>query len=137
MSQETHPIANLTNEALQALLKRAIRDTLILGLIPALVLLFASGWRDAAMMAVGVLISAASILEWQRLIRLINAKMDNKKTPRGTLLVVTFFVLRLTVFAGSIYVSLKCFQGSLIALLCGLGLAVLAMAWEAIRLLRD
>jgi len=137
MNQETHPIANLTNEALQALLKRAIRDTLILGLIPALVLLFASGWRDAAMMAVGVLISAASILEWQRLIRLINAKMDNKKTPRGTLLVVTFFVLRLTVFAGSIYVSLKCFQGSLIALLCGLGLAVLAMAWEAIRLLRD
>ena len=137
MNQETHPIANLTNEALQALLKRAIRDTLILGLIPALVLLFASGWRDAAMMAVGVLISAASILEWQRLIRLINAKMDNKKTPRGTLLVVTFFVLRLTVFAGSIYVSLKCFQGSVVALLCGLGLALLTTAWEALKLLRD
>jgi hypothetical protein len=137
MNQETHPIANLTNEALQALLKRAIRDTLILGLIPALVLLFASGWRDAAMMAVGVLISAASILEWQRLIRLINAKMDNKKTPRGTLLVVTFFVLRLTVFAGSIYVSLKCFQGSVVALLCGLGLAFVTTAWEALKLLRD
>jgi len=136
MNQETHPIANLTNEALQALLKRAIRDTLILGLIPALVLLFASGWRDAAMMAVGVLISAASILEWQRLIRLINAKMDNKKTPRGTLLVVTFFVLRLTVFAGSIYVSLKCFQGSVVAL-CGLGLAFVTTAWEALKLLRD
>ena len=137
MNQETHPIANLTNEALQALLMRAIRDTLILGLIPALVLLFASGWRDAAMMAVGVLISAASILEWQRLIRLINAKMDNKKTPRGTLLVVTFFVLRLTVFAGSIYVSLKCFQGSVVALLCGLGLAFVTTAWEALKLLRD
>ena len=137
MNQETHPIANLTNEALQALLKRAIRDTLILGLIPALVLLFASGWRDAAMMAVGVLISAASILEWQRLIRLINAKMDNKKTPRGTLLVVTFFVLRLTVFAGTIYVSLKCFQGSVVALLCGLGLAFVTTAWEALKLLRD
>ena len=137
MNQETHPIANLTNEALQALLKRAIRDTLILGLIPALVLLFASGWRDAAMLAVGAAISAASILEWQRLIRLINAKMDNKKTPRGTLLVVTFFVLRLTVFAGSIYVSLKCFQGSVVALLCGLGLAFVTTAWEALKLLRD
>ena len=137
MNQETHPIANLTNEALQALLKRAIRDTLILGLIPALVLLFASGWRDAAMMAVGVLISAASILEWQWLIRLINAKMDNKKTPGSAFLIVAFAVLRLTVFAGAIYVSLKCFQGSVVALLCGLGLALLTTAWEALKLLRD
>ena len=48
-----------------------------------------------------------------------------------------FFVLRLTIFAGVIYGSLKCFQGSVVALLCGLGLAVLAMGWEALRLLRD
>ena len=137
MTQETHPIISLTDEALQGLLMRAIRDTLILGLIPALVLLFVSGWRDAAMMAVGVLISAASILEWQRLIRLINAKMDRQKAPGSTPLVVVFFVLRLTVFAGAIYVSLKCFQGSVMALLCGLGLAFLTTAWEALKLLRD
>jgi hypothetical protein len=137
MTQETHPIASLTDEALQGLLRRAIRDTLILGLVPALVLLFVSGWRDAAMMSVGAAISAASILEWQRLIRLINAKMDNKKTPGSALLVVTFFVLRLTVFAGAIYVSLKCFRGSVVALLCGLGLAFLTAAWEALKLLRD
>jgi hypothetical protein len=137
MTEETHPIVNLTDEALEALLKRAIRDTLLLGLIPALVLLFASGWRDAAMLAVGAAISAASITEWQRLIRLINAKLDKQKTPRSALLVVTFFVLRLTVFAGAIYGSLKCFHGSVVALLCGLGLAVVAMAWEALRLLKD
>jgi hypothetical protein len=132
-----HPIVGLTDVALEALLKRAIRDTLVLGLIPSVILLIASGWRNAAMMAVGALISAASILEWQRLIRLINAKMDNQKTPRSALVVVTFFVLRLTVFAGVIYGSLKCFQGSVVALLCGLGLAVLATAWEALRLLKD
>jgi hypothetical protein len=137
MTEETHPIVNLTDEALEALLKRAIRDTLLLGLIPALVLLFVSGWRDAAMLAVGAAISAASITEWQRLIRLINAKLDKQKTPRSALLVVTFFVLRLTVFAGAIYGSLKCFHGSVVALLCGLGLAVVAMAWEALRLLKD
>jgi hypothetical protein len=51
--------------------------------------------------------------------------------------VVTLFVLRLTVFAGVIYGSLKCFRGSVIALLCGLGLALVTMAWEALRLLRD
>ena len=137
MTEDAHPLVELTDEALQALLRRAVRDTLILGLLPALMLLIASGWRDAAMLAVGALISAASILEWQRLIRLINAKLDQKKTPRSALLVVGFFVLRLTVFAGAIYASLKCFQGSVVALLCGLGLAVVAMAWEALRLLKD
>ena len=136
-TQDTHPIAGLTDEALQALLKRAIRVTLILGLIVSLVLLAASGWRNAAMFATGSVISAASILEWQRLIRLFNAKLDQKKTPKGAATVVGFFLLRLIIFAAAIYGSLKCFQGSAIALLCGLGLAVVAMAWEALRLLKD
>jgi O-antigen/teichoic acid export membrane protein len=137
MSDETHPLVGLTDAALEALLKRAMRVTLILGLISTLVLLVVSGWRTAAMLAVGALISAASILEWQRLIRLINAKLDKQKTPRSAALVVTLFLLRLLVFAAAIYGSLKCFQGSVVALLCGLGLAVLATAWEALRLLKD
>jgi hypothetical protein len=137
MTESPHPVVGLTDEALQALLKRAMLITLLLGLISTIVLLIASGWRNAAMLAVGALISAASVTEWQRLIRLINAKLDNQKTPRGAALVVGFFVLRLVIFAGVIYVSLKCFQGSAVALLCGLGLAVIAMAWEALRLLRD
>jgi hypothetical protein len=137
MSEETHPLADLSDAALEALLLRAIRDTLILGLIPAVVLLIASGWRDAAMLTVGAAISAASILEWQRLVRLINAKLDNKKSPRSTAAVVVFFVLRLTVFGGAIYGSLRCFHGSVVALLCGLGLALVATAYEALRLLRE
>jgi len=137
MTETSHPIVGLTDEALQALLKRAMLITLVLGLISAGALWIASGWRNAAMLAVGTLISAASVMEWQRLVRLINAKLDSQKTPRGAVLVVTFFMLRLIVFAAAIYVSLKCFQGSAIALLCGLGLAVIAIAWEALRLLRD
>jgi hypothetical protein len=137
MTETSHPIVGLTDEALQALLKRAMLITLVLGLISAGALWIASGWRNAAMLAVGTLISAASVMEWQRLVRLINAKLDSQKTPRGAVLVVTFFMLRLILFAGVIYVSLKCFQGSAIALLCGLGLAVIAIAWEALRLLRD
>jgi hypothetical protein len=137
MTDETSPIAALTDEALQALLKRAIRDTLILGLIATLILLFASGWRNAAMLAVGAIISAASILEWQRLIRLFNDRLDQKKTPKGAATVVVFFMIRLAIFAAALYGSLKCFQGSAIALLCGLGLAMIAMAWEALRLLKD
>jgi uncharacterized membrane protein len=137
MTESSHPLIGLTDEALQSLLKRAMLVTLGLGLISSVVLLIASGWRNAAMLGVGALISAASVLEWQRLVRLINAKLDKQQTPRGAAVVAAFFVLRLMVFAGAIYVSLKCFQGSPVALLCGLGLAVVAIGWEALRLLRD
>lgn len=137
MTNETSPVEGLTDQALQALFKRAIRDTVILGLIATLILLFASGWRNASMFAVGATISAASILEWQRLIRLLNDRLDQAKTSRGAGPVVVFFMIRLAVFAAAIYGSLKCFQGSAIALLCGLGLAMIAMAWEALRLLKD
>lgn len=137
LSPDIHPVANLTDAALAAMLKRAMRVTLILGVIPAAILWIASGWRNAAMLATGTAISAASIFEWQRLIRLFNARMDQEKTPRGAVTVVTLFLLRLLIFAGAIYGSLKCFQGSVFALLCGLALAVVAIAWEAIRLLRD
>jgi hypothetical protein len=137
MNQDTHPIVDLSDEALQALLQRAMRNSLILGLVASLAVLIGSGWRNGAMLLSGALISAASIWEWQRLVRVINAKLDNQQTPRSTVAVIVFFVLRLTVFAGVIYVSLRCFQGSVVSLLCGLGLAVLAVGWEAFRLLRN
>ena len=137
MNQQTHPIADIRIEDLDAMLKRAFRNALILGGIACIVVLVGAGWRNAAMLAVGTAISAASVLEWQRLIRVINARMDEQKTAASTPVVVLFFVLRLTIFAAVIYVSLKCFHGSVTALLCGLCLAVLTIGWEAIRLLRD
>jgi hypothetical protein len=137
MTEETHPLAGLTDAGLEALLQRAIRITLVLGVLASLALWKASGWRNAAMLAVGTAISAASILEWQRLIRFLNAQLDRKQVPRGAAVAVLFFLLRLILFAGAIYGSLKCFRGSVAALLCGLGLAVLAMVWEAVRLLRN
>ncbi len=137
MTEQTHPIAGLTDAALSAMLKRAIRMTLILGVLAAVILWIASGWRDAGMLAVGAILSAFSILEWQRLIKLFNAKLDQQQTPRGATLVVSLFLLRLLIFAAAIYGSLKCLRGSAIALLCGLALALFAMGWEALRLLRD
>ena len=137
MTQETHPIVDITFADLDAMLHRALRNTLVLGVVGALAVWIGAGWRSAAMLLVGALISAASIWEWQRLVRLINARLEKQRTPASTPVVVLFFVLRLTVFAGVIYGSLKCFQGSVAALLFGLGLAVLAIGWEAIRLMRD
>jgi uncharacterized membrane protein len=137
MTQETHPIVDLTQADLDAMLQRALRNTLILGIVASLIVWIGGGWRSAAMLGTGTLISAVSIWEWQRLIRVINARLDKQKTPASAPVVVLFFVLRLTVFAGVIYGSLKCFHGSIVALLFGLSLAVLAIVWEAIRLLRE
>ena len=137
MTEETHPVLGLTEESLNALLKRAIRNTVILGLAPALVLLITSGWRDAAMLLTGALISSGSLLEWQRLVRLINDRLQKRKAQRGAILVLVFFLFRLLVFAAVIYGSLKCFRGSPIALLCGLSLAVVTLTFEGLRLLRD
>src|SRR5215469_15704302 len=116
MTPETSPGANsdtpaivaLTDAGLHALLMKAIRITLILGAVLAVILWIATSWRDASMLAVGAVLSAASILEWQRLIRLFNAKLDQQKTPRGAVLVVSLFLLRILIFAGVIYGSLKC-----------------------------
>ena len=137
MSEELHFLPEMTDADLEGLLHRAIRNTLIFGVIASLMIWKAASWRDAAMMAAGTAISAASIFEWRRLARFIAAKLDRKQIPRGSAFAVVFFMVRLMVFAGVIYGSLKCFRGSVVALLCGLALAVLTIVWEALRLLRD
>ena len=89
---------------------------------------------------VGAAISIGSIYEWGRLFCQISARMDGQKAGRGsgfgTGVVVGFFLLRLILFAGLIYGSLKCFHGSPIALLCGLGLGLAGLAWQAMRVIR-
>ncbi|MGB0064422.1 MAG: hypothetical protein WBP85_08255 [Terracidiphilus sp.] len=137
MSDELPILSGLTDADLENLLHRAIRNTLILGGIASLVVWIAASWRDAAMLATGTAISAASLTEWRRLARLIAAKIENKQAPPGAAFAILFFVLRLTIFAGAIYVSLRFLRGSAVALLCGLALAVLTLVWEALRLLRN
>ena len=119
------------------MLQRALYKTMILGVIASIMVLVASGWRNGLMLMVGALISAASIFEWQRLARVIRAKLEAEKTPRSAPAVVVFFMLRLVLYGGAIYVSLKCLQGSAVALLCGLGLAAITILWQALRMLLD
>ena len=48
MTQETHPIVDLTNEDLDAMLKRALRITLIIGVISSLAVLIGGGLAQRA-----------------------------------------------------------------------------------------
>jgi hypothetical protein len=137
MTQQTHPIVDLTQGDLQAMLKRALWITVVLGALASSAVAIGSNWRNGAMLLTGAAISAASILEWKHLVRVANARMDRQRKPTSAAAVVIFFVIRLLVFAAAIYGSLKCFRGSVVALLCGLGLAVMTVAWEMIRLLRE
>ena len=136
-TQETHPIADLTDDALLAMLKRALRITIVLGIAGAGGVALGSNWRNGAMLLTGAAISAASILEWRHLVHVFVSRMDKNRKPGNAAGVVIFFVIRLAVFAGVIYGSLKCFQGSVVALLSGLALAVMSVGWEVIRLLRE
>jgi small-conductance mechanosensitive channel len=128
---------DMGDQAAQELLGKALRNTLIVGALGAVAVWIGAGWRDAAMLLTGTIISGASILEWQRLAKVISAALDQNRIPRNAPGVVVLFVLRLTLYAGAIYGSLRCFKGSVVALLCGLGLAALAILWQAIRLLLD
>jgi uncharacterized membrane protein len=137
MNQDTHPIVDLSYDGLQDMLKRALWISILLGAIASLAVAIGSNWRNGAMLLTGAAVSAASILEWRHLVRVVNARMDAERRPAHAGVVAGFFVLRLAAFAGVIYASLKCFQGSAVALLCGLGLAVVSVGWEVIRLLRQ
>ena len=139
-TQPIHPIVDFTFADLTALLKRAVRITVILGVAVALILWFAMGWQTAALFAVGGALSVGSIYEWGRLIRVFSSRMEGQTADASSGLrtgtVVFLFLVRLILFAVVIYVSLKCLHGSPIALLCGLGLGLTGLVWESMRVLR-
>jgi hypothetical protein len=132
---ETGSFANFSDADLKATMRRAVGTTIALAVFGYGVTTIIGGWRSGVLLLCGALVSATGLYEWQQLIGIINAKLDQKKTPRSTGFVLSMFFLRLGLAATVIYVSLKCFHGSLYALVAGLGLAVVALTVEAVRVL--
>lgn len=130
-------VLNFSDADLKAAMRRAIELTAILAVMGFLGITALLDWQTGALFAAGALISVASIFEWQRLIGIINAKLDQQATPRSSGLVVALFFLRLGIAVLIIYASLRCFHGSLYALVAGLGLAAVALTVEALRMLRS
>ena len=127
------PALNFTDEDLKTALRRAMRTVLVLAAILFVVFWVTMGWPSAMLLLAGAVISAGSLFEWRRLIAVINAKMDNQRPPHSTGLVVTMFFLRLGLAGAILYGSLKCFHGSIYALVAGLCLAIVSLSIEAIR----
>ncbi|HEY0785362.1 MAG TPA: ATP synthase subunit I [Acidobacteriaceae bacterium] len=136
MSATSNPFLNFTDADLKAAMVRAMRLVAILTAIAFVALLLTLGWRTAMLLLAGALVSASGLWEWQKLIAVINAKLDGAEPSAQTGRVVAGFFLRLVVAGLVVYGSLRCFHGSVYAMVGGLGLAAFALAVEAVRLLR-
>ena len=141
MNQENGPAANLatsmTDDDLREMLRRALRTVVVLGLALFLVFTFTMGWQTGLLELAGALISYTGIREWRNLALAVFAKLDNQQSARPMGRTLVMFFLRLGVVAAILYVSLRCLHGSVYALVAGIGLAVVALSFEALRLLQN
>jgi len=135
----TQPTIHLdfTDAKFVSLMRRAMRDILIAGLVLSLIVLSVWGWRTGLMLLVGAVISASGVREWQRLIAAINARLDRSQPPMAAGRTLLIFLLRLGMVGVVLYGSVKYVQGSVYALLAGLMLAIIALTFEGLQMLRS
>ena len=128
-----------SDEDLRLTLRRAMRTVAVLAVLLFGVCWWTFGWRAGMLSLSGAAVSVASLFEWQRLVAVMNARMDNQQAPHSTGFVVAMFLLRLSLAGLVIYGSLKCFQtagyGSVYALAGGLCLAFVGLSIEALKVL--
>lgn len=129
--------ADFTEAAVQEMLRRAMRLVLALGLVLGLVFWLARGWQSGLVALAGAAISWTGIIEWRSLSRAVFAALEDQRQPKLVARTLVLFFLRLGAIAVIAYVSLKCFHGAVYPLLAGIGLAVVALSFEAVRLLRQ
>ena len=133
---EQNSFLEFTDDDLKAAMRRTMRTIAILAAILFVIVTMSMGWRSGVLLVVGAAVSISGVYEWQRLIGAVNARLDNAENPRPVGPVVAMFLLRLLIAGVAVYVSLKCFQGSVYALVAGLALAVVGLSIEAVRLVR-
>ena len=129
-------LTEITDARLKSTMLRAMRLVAISAAVLGLVLALTAGWRSALLLVVGAAISVSSLWEWQKLLAVISAKLENRQGAGGARVIVGFF-LRLFIAAVVLYGSLKSLHGSVYALLGGLALAMVALAIEGARLVRS
>jgi hypothetical protein len=130
-------LIGITDDDLREMLRRALRNVVILAVILFFVFTFTKGWQSGLLELAGAAISFTGIQEWRSLTLTVFAKLDNQLPPRPVSRTLVMFFLRLAGVGVILYVSLKCLHGTVYALAAGIGLAVFALTWEALRQLRN
>ena len=127
----------MTDLDLRRTMLASLRLLAILSLVVAVLFWWRMNWQSGALVIIGSAISAASLWEWLRLMTAINQRMDaGGQTPRPMGLVLVGFFTRLGLTIVALYASLKYLHGTAFALAAGLGLGVLALTVEALRLMK-
>jgi hypothetical protein len=114
----------------------AIRLLVVLTLLAVPVLWWKAGWASAALLVVGAAISGSGLWEWLRLMSAVMVRMDGGGEAKPMGMILVGFFLRLGVTIVLLYVSLKYLNGSVYALAAGLGLGVICLSVEGIRLMK-
>jgi hypothetical protein len=128
--------SNFTEQDLKATLMHALRWVAILGVAGIAVTWLAAGWQSAVLFLVGAAIAATGLYESQRLMLAVLSRFNEGRQGKPIAGVLIWFFLRLILAGVVLYVSLRGLVGSVFALCAGLGLAVVALTIESIRLLR-
>jgi hypothetical protein len=133
-----HPEWNtgLTDSDLRNTMLAALRLLAGLAVVVAALFWWKMGAQSALLVAIGAAISGASLWEWLRLMTAVNASMDGGATPRPMGMILTGFFLRLGLTVVVLYVSLKYLDGTVFALAAGIGLGVLSLTIEAVKLMK-
>ena len=129
-------LEGFTDADVRATLVRTLRLLAVLTVIGMALVGWKLGWRSAVLLLVGAAISGSGLWEWMRLMSAVMARMDAGGAGRPMGLVLTGFFLRLGLSLVVLYVSLKYLNGSVIALAVGLGLGIVSLTFEAIKMAR-
>jgi hypothetical protein len=128
--------AGLSDADFRGAMVGAMRLLVVLGAVAAAGFWWKAGWQSAALLGIGAGISAWSLWEWLRLMTAMNERMDAGGTPRPMGMILVGFLLRIVLTLVVLYGSLKYLHGTVFALAAGLGLGVLSLTIEAVRLIK-
>ena len=131
--------SSYTDADFQRAIHRALRLMAVLTVVALGPVLWKLGWRSAALLLVGAVISGSGLWEWLRLMTAVMERMDAAGAnahARPLAGVLIGFFLRLGLTAAVLYASLRFLDGSVLALALGLGLGVVSLMIEGLRLVR-
>lgn len=129
-------LESFTDQDFRRTILRALRLLLVFTVLALPVFWWRSGWRSGVSLLIGAGISASGLWEWLRLLTALMERMDAGAKVRPMGLLLTGFFIRLAVVVAVLYGSLKFLEGSVVALAAGLGLGVISLTIEGLRLVK-